>query len=107
LIAECANQPLQVEVKEVRINPRGFSSGSGGGYSAFGGGGRGGYEGGGFGGGGSAANLFPERTGIQAFPAQPNLANVVIQGVIYIFNPPNPEVLKTGDDSQQLAMTPE
>ncbi len=97
LITECANQPLQVEVQEVRINPSDFAGASGGG--AFGGGGYGRGGEGGFG-GGAAGSLFPERTGIQTFPAQPNLVNVVVQGTIYIFNPPNPSVLQAGDETQ-------
>jgi hypothetical protein len=103
LITECANQPLQVEVQEVRINPSDFASASGasgGGYQAFGGGGYGRGESGFSGGGGSAAGLFPERTGIQAFPAQPNLVNVVVQGTIYIFNEPDPSVLEAGGETQ-------
>jgi hypothetical protein len=117
LISECANQPLQVEVQEVRINPsdlgstggggegRGSQSYSGGGNpygggSPYGGGGMGrGYDG-----GGAGSSLFPERTGIQTFSAQPNIVDVVVQGIIYIFNEPNPDVLKTSDDAQ-LAST--
>jgi hypothetical protein len=98
LITECANQPLQVEVQEVRINPSDFAGASGGGFQAFGGGGYGRGEGG-YGGGG-AASLFPERTGIQTFSAQPNLVNVVVQGTIYIFNPPDPSVLQAGGETQ-------
>jgi hypothetical protein len=101
LITECANQPLQVEVQEVRINPSDFAGASGGGFQSFGGYGRGGE--GGFGGGG--ASLFPERTGIQTFSAYPNLVNVVIQGTIYIFNPPNPAVLQAGGDETQVVTT--
>jgi hypothetical protein len=44
--------------------------------------------------------LFPERSGIQTFSAQPNLVNVVVQGTIYIFNPPDPSVLQAGDETQ-------
>jgi hypothetical protein len=119
LISECANQPLQVEVQEVRINPSdmGTSGGGGGesrGMSAYGGGGYGGgygrgpgaYGGGGYGGrggyegGGAGSSAFPERTGVQTFSAQPNVVNVVIQGIIYIFNEPNPEKLKTSEEAE-------
>jgi hypothetical protein len=129
LITECANQPLQVEVQEVRINPTDFGTGSeggggyggggiglggygrGGGYGGgygrggggYGGSERGGY-GGGYGGGGAAANLFPERTGIQFFPAQPHMANIVIQGIIYIIKEPDLDEYKTSDGSQQMAV---
>jgi hypothetical protein len=132
LITECSNQPLQVEVQEVRINPADFgtssdsSGGYGGGYGGggygrggYGGGGygRGGYGGGGYGrgegggmgggyGGGSsaAAALFPERTGIQFFPAQPHMANIVIQGIIYIIKEPKLDDVNASD-STQVAMT--
>ena len=50
LISECANQPLQVEVQEVRINASDIGTSSGGE-----GGGRGAYGGGGYGGGGVMA----------------------------------------------------
>lgn len=111
LIAQCASQPLQVEVQEVRINPSDLGS-AGGGYgesygSSYGSdyGGRGGYPGrggeGGYGmrsmGGmsGTSASPFAERTGgIQAFSSQPNLVTVVIQGIIYIFNEPDPAALE-------------
>jgi hypothetical protein len=125
LISECANQPLQVEVQEVRINPSDMSTASSGGEgfgrAGYGGGGGryggGGYGGGGGGyggggreggyGGGGAGSPFPDRTGVQTFNAQPNIVNVVIQGIIYIFNEPDPEVLKTSEeaDAGQMAAT--
>jgi hypothetical protein len=86
LITTCANEPLRVEVQEVRINPPDIGSMEGGG------GGRGGGFGGPMG-GGSLANLFPEHNGIQSFPAQPHVKNIVIQGIIYIFNKPNLNIL--------------
>ncbi len=96
LISECANQPLQIEVREVRINPQGVSGEGGGGM--LGGGYGGGYGGRGEGGGGMAGSMFPELTGIQTFPAQPNIIDVEIQGIIYIFNEPNPTVLQVTDE---------
>lgn len=103
LIAACANEPLRVEVQEVRINPSDASSMGGGmmggmmggmGGSSYGEGGRsrgpGSYSmGGGAMGGGAATNLFPDRTGIQVFSARPFESTVVVQGIIYIFNKPN------------------
>ena len=79
LVAECANAPLQVEVQEVRVNPA-DDGGGGGGYGR-GGGGRGG-EGGGYGGSGGpmSVEMTPEQ--------EPNMKTVVLQGTIYIFNPP-------------------
>jgi hypothetical protein len=75
LISECANAPLQVEIQEVRINPS--DSGSygerGGGYS-----GRGGDYG--MMGGQTAEEMTPD--------AEPNMKTVVLQGTVYIFNPP-------------------
>jgi hypothetical protein len=88
LISQCASQPLQVEVTEVRINPDDGGGVDGG--VGFGGGFRGGY-----GGGPSGANLFPERTGLQTFRQQPQMVNVVIQGIIYIFNKPDPGALQS------------
>lgn len=80
LIAECANAPLQVEVREVRINP-----------STAQGGGRG-YE-------GQTATFTPSRrSGREGeaveFPPEPNVVPVEIQGMIYIFNEPDPAVLQ-------------
>jgi hypothetical protein len=87
LITTCANEPLRVEVQEVRINPPdGGSVGGAGGPASFGGGGpsMGGQPG---------ANMFQEHTGILTFPAQPHIKNVVIQGIIYIFNKPDLNIL--------------
>jgi hypothetical protein len=80
LITECANAPLQVEVKEVRINPS-ESGGEGGMRGGYGGrGGEGGYGG------------YAGLAGEEMMPEQdPNLKTVVIQGTVYIFNPPTEE----------------
>jgi hypothetical protein len=86
LLTECANAPLQVEVNEVRINPM-DSSRSGGAFDSRSGG---------------AANLFSDRPsdgGAMAFPAEPNLVPVIIQGMIYIFNEPNTATLQVSEDS--------
>jgi hypothetical protein len=93
LIAECASQPLQVEVQEVRVNAADAMDpnvGGGGGPMMMGG-----SE---FGAGGGS--LFQEQAGIQGFPAQSNVVNVVIQGVIYIFNKPDPTKLKVSDEAE-------
>jgi hypothetical protein len=95
LISECAIRPLQVEVQEVRINPPDLMEGSGlPGFS------------GGFGMGGDGGSVFTDVTGLQEFAAQPNIAKVVIQGVIYIFTEPDPELLKPTDEEAPLAATP-
>lgn len=95
LISAFANQPLRVEVQEVRVNTPDIegmatSGGGAGGFRGFGGGeGRGGM------GGVGGASLFPDRNGLQTFPAQPNVVTVAIQGTIFIYNKPNPALLKS------------
>jgi hypothetical protein len=92
LIAECASQPLQVEVQEVRINtPDAMDPNAAGGGGSMMGGSDFGVGGG---------SLFQEQPGIQGFPAQSNVVNVVIQGVIYIFNKPDPTKLKVADEAE-------
>jgi hypothetical protein len=88
LIAECASQPLQIEVQEVRVNPPegiGQSTGGGGPGSGYRAGGEGGPGGG---------SVFPEDQPQQPFPTQPEIVNVIIQGTILIFNKPNPAILQ-------------
>jgi hypothetical protein len=97
LIAECATQPLQVEVQEVRINVPDALDGQGGMSSTFRS-----FDGGGMGGGGS---IFPILSGLQEFKKDPQIATVVIQGVIYIFNKPNLELLKTDETAAQFTST--
>ena len=89
LITACANEPLRIEVQEVRVNPPdgGGAGGMSAGPASFGGPGE-------RGGGMSGAGLFPERTGLQSFPAQPTVGTVVVQGTIYIFNKPNMNLLQ-------------
>jgi hypothetical protein len=95
LITACANEPLRVEVQEVRINPPDVSAegGSVGIPSGFGG--RGGMGGG---------NLFPDHTGPQTFSAQPHVKNIVVQGIIYIFNKPNMNILAPPAEQQTAGM---
>jgi hypothetical protein len=99
LIAQCATQPLQVEVQEVRINVPDAVTGDGGMSGAFRGGGVG-FD------GSSGGSLFPILTGLQEFPEKPHIATVVIQGVIYIFNKPNLELLKVESADGAIAQTP-
>jgi hypothetical protein len=89
-MCECANQPLQVEVTEVRINPADVSGGAGGGGRSFEGGYGGGGRGPGGGGSGGAGSTLQVHVAGQlgTFSQQPNLATVVIQGMIYIFQEP-------------------
>jgi hypothetical protein len=97
LIAECASQPLQVEVQEVRVNPPegigGSASGAPGGYR-------------GDGGVGGNASVFPDDPAIQPFPTQPEMVNVIIQGTILIFNKPNPAILQTPGEQPGGAQPP-
>jgi hypothetical protein len=125
LISECASQPLQVEVTELRINPPEMSSmtgmtggGSyaapmGGGGSMFGTGDRDrgmmGGRGGGIGGmggmgasSGGPALVMPNPGELKTFKPNPNLVNVEVLGIIYIFNAPNPTAL---DQSGQIAIS--
>lgn len=95
LISNCANAPLQVEVREVRINP--LEGGQGGGSR------------------GRSRRMYDLQTqssgrplglsrssgrdgaltDVNVFDRQPNLVPVVIQGNIYIFNEPDPTVLES------------
>jgi hypothetical protein len=88
LIAQCANQPLQVEVKEVRINPN--DTGGGGGRNRTGG-----------------QPVFASRGetgGVEPFNMQPHMARVVIQGVIYIINEPSSDIIQAASgESGSLA----
>lgn len=98
LIAECAMRPLQIEVQEVRINApdiMGGGSGAGGPSMNY-------SEAGGMG----AGNLIPDLTGLQEFNPHPEIVTVAIQGVIYIFHKPNPELLKPPADDAAIAQTP-
>ena len=99
LIAECASQPLQIEVQEVRINPpEGIGSAAGGGP--------GGSYRMGEGGPGGNASVFPEEAAVQPFPTQPEMVNVIIQGTIFIFNKPNPAILQTPGEQPAGAQPP-
>ncbi|MCI0332951.1 MAG: hypothetical protein L0228_06980 [Planctomycetes bacterium] len=105
LISECANQSLQIEVQEVRINPLGDIGGDGGGMASgmpgMAGGMRGSFSE--FGGTGGSS-LFPTSTELQAFNPQPQIATVVIQGVIYIFKKPDPAVLQTTPTEEDTSL---
>ena len=96
LIAECANAPLQVEVQEVRVNVSDEAGGGGGYGGRSGGGGRGG-EGYGMGGVAGGEEMTPE--------AEPNMKSIVLQGTVYIFNPPTAQPAAGADGS--LAATAE
>ncbi len=87
LIAECANAPLQVEVTEVRISPAGGIASSGSGRGR---------------GGGSRSNrVAGGRSGEPMIPEhEPNIKPVIIQGTIFIFNPPSED-----PRGQQVAVT--
>jgi hypothetical protein len=113
LVVACANAVLPVEVQQVRLNVDPNSGGTArGGMSSPGGpggvsydsgisyGGEGGYGGGNYGGPGS--NLAGAQGG--PGPRQVPQQRVVIQGIVYIYNPPNLEKLGlTPEDVQNLA----
>ncbi len=99
-LAECANSPLTVEIRQVRIN-RGVSGGGlGGGGGAFGGGG-----GGAFGGGGGEAGMAGMAGGMGAFggggmsaqakPLGPSPYEIPFEfyGIIHIYNPVNKDAI--------------
>ncbi|WP_425400861.1 hypothetical protein [Aeoliella sp.] len=94
LISELANADLQIKVTEVRVGVDPESTGGGGEYGGgrggFSGGSRGGEFGGGFGGGANS-------TEIQVFNRKPYMKDVVIQGVVLIFNSPNDAILNGGE----------
>jgi hypothetical protein len=98
LITECASEPLQIEVQEVRVNPsEGISGGAAGGPG-------GGYSG--PGGPGGSTSPFAEEQPIQPFPTQPEIVNVIIQGTIFIFNKPNQAILQAPGDQPAGAQPP-
>lgn len=112
LISECASQPLPVEVTEVRINPA-DGGGSGMGGEGFRGGGGEGYRGMDGSGGGVAGSSYQPQLNTsgaagdaKTFLQHPELATVVIQGTITIYNEPDPSVLKVGSGEQVAATTP-
>lgn len=101
LVVELANAPLQVEVNEVRINPKDTESSGGGG--GFGGRSGGGFDGGGgspLGGAGSSEALV--------FNRRPNVVPVILQGIVYIFNEPDSTLLEVegADEAMQTALNP-
>lgn len=83
LIVEMANSPMKIMVTEVRVAPRNVEGGAGGG----GGGYARGFGGGGY--GGAQSMLFDE-SAVYAFDRQPFMKEVILQGVVQIFNEPNP-----------------
>ncbi len=79
----------------------GQAGGHGGGGGRVGGGGRGGDFGGGYGGFGSGTD-----TEVNVFERQPYMKEVVLQGVVYIFNPPDEDKLQlesSGEAGDELA----
>lgn len=97
LLVECANAALPVEVTQVMVNPDKAASGS---SDTRGAGGRKRTE---FEGG--------VRTQTSGPTTNPNMVEVVIDGIVYIYNEPNKEVLalpgleETGEAGDQLAGT--
>lgn len=86
LITELANAPLQIEVEEVRIDPSGDA-----------GGGRGGSR-------GRRSRNSGNSGEVQAFGQEPHVRErVIIQGLVYIFYPPDQDILTVSPDETDLA----
>lgn len=86
LLVECANAALPVEVKQVRVNPE--ASGAG-----FAGAAR----------GSARTGIKPARSQGDG-PEDPNLAEVEIRGVVYIYNQPDETIFEgLGAEDEQLA----
>lgn len=96
VLVECANASLPIEVQRLRINPEqsgaGFDSGMSGG----------GLEGGRYMGGGGM-----ELGGYAATPGavSPDFVTVEIQGLVYIYNAPDPTTLTVPGGDEVLAAT--
>jgi hypothetical protein len=94
VLVQCANAPLPIEVKRLRINPEkaleGFDATFGGGMGGEGGGYRGAFGGGGGRGFGGEGGFTPSLAGTAP---SANLVSVELHGVVYIYNPPDPAVL--------------
>jgi hypothetical protein len=106
IVIECANATLPIEVTRIRVNKEksgagmespfnatggmgggeGGRGGYGGGDSGYGGRGGGGIDGGG-GRGGEGGGYMP--TAPLGAVARTDLASVEIQGIVYIYNPPD------------------
>jgi hypothetical protein len=89
VLLECANAPLPIEVERVRVN----SDKSALGFDSMGGGG--GRMGGGYGGLGMSMGVGMPSLGSMVTTG---LATVDFQGVVYIYNEPNPETLALPGD---------
>jgi hypothetical protein len=83
LLIECANSPLPIEVKQVRINPEKSMTG--------------------FGGATSGSTQMVQGAG--PLPNDPNFAQVEIKGVVFIYNEPtsDPNAAPVADPAAQTA----
>ncbi len=103
LIVNMANAPLRIMVTEVRIAPEFLEGGGGGGGRGYGGEGRS-YSRGGSGG-------FGSQQDIRVFNRQPYYKQVILQGVVQIFNEPDPNAIGTppadgAEDSTTVVSNP-
>ncbi len=98
LISECGNNPLLIEVKQVRVNGKESAAGASASYGGFAmaGGGEGGYSGGDSGGGGgggesTSVSADPYGGGAGAYDANSDSKTgdvpVEVYGIVYLFNP--------------------
>ena len=97
LLVECANSTMPVEVQRIRINPQGGLG--------LGSGGRGRLDGGGI----TTPGFGMGRRSDQTEEVNPQEVSVEIVGIIYIYNPPDPEKVGTGtarEDDQAMPGAP-
>jgi uncharacterized membrane protein YgcG len=97
LIVAMAESPMKIMITEVRIDPRNVEGGGGGGR---------GYGGEGLGGGygGAQGSMFDPQS-IQVFDRQPFMKEVILQGVVQIFNEPNPAAFGPTDGDGEMELT--
>jgi hypothetical protein len=81
LLIECANSPLPIEVKQVRINPDKSAAGFGGNMSG-------------------SQSMVP---GAGPLPNDPSFAQVEIKGVVFIYNEPTSDPNAAPDPAAQTA----
>jgi hypothetical protein len=115
VLIECANAALPIEVKRIRINPEksgvGFTAdfgavaGAGGGGGGTDGGPRGGGSRDDSGGGGYRGSSEGGASPVPQDGAALGLATVEIQGVVYIYNPPDPATMSVPGGDETVAST--
>lgn len=82
LLAECANSPLPVEVRQLRIDPSKSDSGSG------------------------NSNRASSQTSTTVKASSSYYVPIEIGGIIYLYNPPNTQLLGTGEENADPGAVP-